>query len=315
MWRSVCAVLLVAGCSSASGGPGPSGGAGGGAATGGTLGVGGTLGSGGSLPGTGGGAGTPGDGCSAASRLVYVIDDQDVLHRFDPTVQSAGAFTAIGTVACPGGRPNSMAVGRDGFAYVLEMGAAGLNCRGVFQVRLDDATCLGQTPFVCGSAGFNRFGMGFSTDTVGGNTDSLYIGGTQGTYAFGRLDLATGQVQPLGTMPGGSEFTGNARAELWAFTPSTSPPTMRLLDKTSGAALQTVSLPGLPAYGSSVAYAFAFWGGSFYVFYATDRDPMGSSTSVWKAEVDGTVVRWVPPIGRRIVGAGVSTCAPVVPPS
>ncbi len=57
------------------------------------------------------------------------------------------------------------------------------------------------------------------------------------------------------------------------------------------------------------AYAFAFWGGSFYIFYLIDD--LDSSTNVWKLDMDGTLTLHIADTGLRIVGAGVSTSVPV----
>ena len=61
--------------------------------------------------------------------------------------------------------------------------------------------------------------------------------------------------------------------------------------------------------GNAMDWAFAFWGGSFYIFLERDSD---SSTIVWKMDSStGAVTKAVNNTGRNIVGAGVSTCAPI----
>ena len=86
--------------------------------------------------------------------------------------------------------------------------------------------------------------------------------------------------------------------------------TAEQIDKSSGAAIKTykdtlTSLKGMP-----VAWAFAFWGGDFWIFLAK-----GSETSTTVYQIDGAsgaIKSTTPASGRLIVGAGVSTCAPVV---
>jgi hypothetical protein len=59
------------------------------------------------------------------------------------------------------------------------------------------------------------------------------------------------------------------------------------------------------------ARGFAFWGGNFWLFTASGGaakvDTFDTATS--------TTTTVLPNIGFTVVGAGVSTCAPVVPPS
>ncbi len=113
----------------------------------------------------------------------------------------------------------------------------------------------------------------------------------------------------------GPEFTGNANGELWGFFPKEKPPAIVRIDKTSGAAVQTISLPDLPSAdeGLIAAWAFAYWGGSFYLFYRVD--PPHAASRVYKVEYDGTMTDFMGSTGMTIVGAGVSTCAPIAPPT
>lgn len=297
--------------SGGSGGSGATGGGGSGA-TGGFGAVGG--GGGGGFAGGGGSGGGPASNCAAETQFVYVIDSSNVLYKFDPTIASPAAFTTIGTMGCNAGAgPNSMSIGRDGSAYVLygtDNGLGGYNCAGVYRVDITTAACQGPTPFQCGSSGFKKFGMGFTTDVPGGNADTLYIGNSLNP-ALGRVDLASGQVTQVGMLPGGAEFTGNSNAELWGFFPDQN--AVVQLDKNSGGSLKSYPLSGLPStLGSGYAYAFAFWGGAFYVFYEVDS--VDNSTNVYKLTPDGNFVKYIPNTGLRVVGAGVSTCAPLVAP-
>ena len=60
------------------------------------------------------------------------------------------------------------------------------------------------------------------------------------------------------------------------------------------------------------AWAFAFWGGHFWLF--TNPNMMGSSQVDRYDPSANTTTTEVNSVGFRIVGAGVSTCAPVTPP-
>lgn len=62
---------------------------------------------------------------------------------------------------------------------------------------------------------------------------------------------------------------------------------------------------------SSAAWAFAYyWGGSFYLFYMVS--PPDTATRVYKIGSEGTLNVHIDNTGLEIVGAGVSTCAPVI---
>src|SRR5579871_2119150 len=64
----------------------------------------------------GGDSSNPSSDCSAAAKLVYVIDDTGVLYSFDP---GALSFSRIGATNCPGAQgTNSMAVDRSATAWV-----------------------------------------------------------------------------------------------------------------------------------------------------------------------------------------------------
>ncbi|MGZ3451726.1 MAG: hypothetical protein ACXWUG_05270 [Polyangiales bacterium] len=260
----------------------------------------------GELPETTGG--TPTD-CAEAATYVYALDSDNTLYKFDPKVASKAAFTSIGIVDCGSGTsPNSMAIARDGTAYVDLMN--GTSCKGVYKVDIKTAACKGATPFSCGSSGFGQFGMGFSTNSASTTAETLFIGDTNASK-MATLDPASGAVKVVGTLPAsGPEFTGNAAGELWAFMPQASPPKVAQLDKTTGKAIKTFNLSALKTsiLVSPSAWAFAFWGGDYYIFLQGDLD---SSTNVWKMTSAGVVTKYIADTGFRIVGAGVSTCAPL----
>lgn len=268
----------------------------------------------------GGSGGAATDGCSEASKFVYVVDQNRSFYRFDPTIASPSAFQLVGTLSCAvGDEPQSMSVSRDGYAYVLygrgdPFQPGGFLCMALNQVDIETAQCLAPSPFACGAGGFTKFGMGYATNGANTTEETLFLGSSL-DQNFGSLDVASGAVQPLGSMPiQGPEFTGNANGELWGFFPYETPPQVKQIDKASGAELQSIPLGSLPNVNSGLmaAWAFAYWGGSFYIFYMVN--PPDSSTQVYKLEYDGTLVNYIPNTGLVVVGAGVSTCAPIAPP-
>ncbi len=284
------------------------------AATSGTGGGGGAT--GGGAGGGGGFTGTGVDGgledCSAAAKLVYVIDSNRTLSSFDPAKVGTGSspFSELGRVTCAaqtGAEPFSMSVDRDAVAWVI------YDSGELFTVPLT------QLPLACTKTTFARqnnvakFGMGFVSNAPGSRDETLFISGSDTsssltTTKFGTLGTTPPYaVTVLGTLSGAPELTGTGDAKLWAFFPNLSTPQVARLDKASGAKLQTFSAATLS--GDPLAWAFAFWGGDFWIFLERTSD---ASTNVWKMNGQtGAVTRAVPSTGRRIVGAGVSTCAPV----
>ena len=132
---------------------------------------------------------------------------------------------------------------------------------------------------------------------------------------FGRVDFDAKTIVPIGAganLAGvGAELTGTGDGRLYGFAPAT-PVVVAELDK-SGAAKSQTPLPNVEV---PAAWAFSFWGGRFYL-YTAPADLFGARTSN-VAEFDPKTGKADPKfmenVGFRIVGAGVSTCAPVEPP-
>lgn len=236
----------------------------------------------------------PEDDCDHTSDLIYVIDRSDEgLYLFDPTT---GNFHYLFTLDCTmWGTPGSMAVARDGQAYVR------YSDNTIFRVDLTTQNCV-QTGY---DAGFGSFGMGFATDSAGTWMDQLYIANSDTLAA---LDTSGWGLSSVGDMPSQSELTGNAAGELWAFLPLESPASLVQIDHTTGLAVQQHSLNNFPNALDIDAFAFATWGGEFYLFVRVFG--MGNTTDVYKVDANGNMSMYVPDSGMDVVGAGVSTCAP-----
>jgi len=254
--------------------------------------------------GSNGSNGSGSDGCSDAAKLVYVVDENNKLSQFDPTTKT---FHDLGTLSCPaslGGTPFSMGVDRTATAWVLYSSGE------LFHVDTASLACTKTTWAT--QLGLQQFGMGFSTDMAGGSTDSLFIaGGSTVMTATSKLaTLNTGSMAAtnVGTVTGWPELTGNSNGELWGWFPDPTAPRVEKLNKANGSAAQTfmeATLVGVPA-----AWAFAFYGGDYWIFLMKDLE---TSTTVYQIDgTNGTVKGTTPAPGRTIVGAGVSTCAPVV---
>lgn len=251
-----------------------------------------------------------GDGCSDEAKLVYVVDQTNHLLQFHPATKT---FTDLGMLKCQpmaGAKPFSMAIARDATAWVL------YDSSELFRVETKNDLACTKAAWTPNTQGLRKFGMGFSTDQVGGTTDTLFISGGFGpsdsTSKLARLDMGTFQPSTLGTVTGWPELTGTGKAELWGFFPGASA-RIAQLDKASGAALQTYLVPALNDLSDDPeAWAFAFHGGSFWVFLEKNGEDY---TTVYQVDsVTGAIAGMTPADDpkRSIVGAGVSTCAPII---
>ncbi len=262
-------------------------------------------------------------GCSAASQLIYVVDDSYRLLSFSPQ-DDANAFELVCELDCPAGpswpawgaggtaTPFSMSVDRSARAWVLYTSGE------IFWVDTASGHCSA-SDWVADAGGFELFGMGFVSDETGSETETLYIaGGLVGELAGGRIagvDPDTLQVAPVGPVPAAEyspELTGTGEARFYAYFPGQNDSFVAELSKVDGGIVQRWDLP--PLGGTVRAWAFAHWGGKFYIF-VTVREGDGNNSQVLRLDPDSgqtdTILEDLPYI---IVGAGVSTCAPTYEP-
>ncbi len=263
------------------------------------------------------------DECAEEAKLIYVVDDAYRLLSFDPR-NNANTFTLIGQLNCPAGpswpdwpglgpaTPFSMSVDRSGRAWVVYTSGE------IFWVSTADASCQG-SPWVKGSNGFQLFGMGFVSDSPGSAAEHLYISGgaaaAPGSGNLGSIDPQTQTVQTLGGLAqaeNSPELSGTGNAELYAYYPGMFDTFVARLDKTTAQIQQRYTLP--PLDGQVMAWAFAHWGGRFYIFVTDGDDFLGTQNSqvVLLDPMTGAANRILSDLPYFIVGAGVSTCAPVV---
>jgi hypothetical protein len=257
-----------------------------------------------------GGDGGSQAGCSESAKLVYVLSQERGLYSFNPGTLT---FKQIGTLNCPtAATPNSMAVDRQGTAWV------NYDDGRLYKVSTSDASCA-TTTFQPGQSQFMKFGMAFSSDAAGSEKETLYVASIEdplGGGAGGRLakiDLSTMKLTVLGNFTGsqagqGAELTGTGDAHLFGFF-TTQPAELAQIDKSNGATSGTKSLTGV---STGDAWAFSFWGGDFW-FYTADLISTSQVTRL-KTATDGSISVVKSNLGFRIVGAGVSTCAPTTPP-
>jgi hypothetical protein len=235
--------------------------------------------------------------------LIYVVSSQNDLYAFDPPTSS---FRLVGPLSCPaaaGETPFSMAVDRNGVAYVVYSDG------NLFRVSTRSGACAA-TPFAPNQSGFSTFGMGFSSE-AGGPAERLFVmhedGNGVNPSQLGWIDTRTFKLNIVGTTApplGRSELTGTGDGRLFAYAPDDfgNGSALAQLDKSNA---RVIGRNRLQAGGAGQAFAFAFWGNDFYIF----NSPGGATTVTRYRPADNSevVVATTP---ATIVGAGVSTCAP-----
>ena len=249
------------------------------------------------------------DCVEAGITYIYVITAQNTLLHYTPP----STFVPIGTLDCPStSSPFSMGVDRQGTAYVVFQDG------NLFKVSGANAHCEA-TSFVPNQDGFSKFGMAFSTDNSGtgggggGNPgETLYV--AESTTSI-RRRASRGSTRRRSSSTS-SRRSRRSSAKRWSSpAPATAgssrsawriPPGSHVaeIDKTTGALLSdNVLNVGV----SNSSFAFAFWGGDFYLF--TDNG-MGGPTVVTQYNPNDGSLAQVASLGMNVVGVGVSTCAP-----
>jgi hypothetical protein len=282
-----------------------------------------------------GGSGGAGTSCDEKVRPIFVLTQgtPPTIHSFDP---KALVFTEIQKVQCPNTgawAAASMAIDRDYHAWIewggQANGAADPYAKRLDRIDLATGTCQPDVAkFPAVAAWGTPLGMAFVSDSNGSAAEHLFFIDTETRlHALGG-QAPVGQFYSFkpgeGTEFGGAELTGTGAGRLFTFImnwtaefshPCTAMdpcgPTVHLgeVSKTAGTAISNVEIPDVPAFGISPGgFAFAHWGGHFWVFESLkfgptkvyDYDPTSKTAVVVKS--DGP---------DAVVGAGVSTCAPL----
>jgi len=270
--------------------------------------------------------------CAEGAGLVYVVSAEGDLYSFRP---DALEFKRIGPLRCPappGVTPNSMAVDRSGTAWVNYQDGS------YYRASTRDARCEA-TGYRQHQHGFGTVGMAFASSgadlieetlfvwggydrslrwqarRIGGDWDSPRSRsrrpGPRPGLGLAKIERHTLQLLPIGddrsrlsTLR--AELTGTGDGKLFGFF-STNPATLAEIAVETGAIRSPRELASVIT-GS--AWAFSFWGGDFWFYWA----PHGRTTNVSRLSgLDGSITKVLSDIGFRIVGAGVSTCAPTGP--
>jgi hypothetical protein len=240
------------------------------------------------------------DDCLAQAKLIYLVSVDYELYSFDPMVAGTAAYKLVGPLSCPSAAaPQSMAVSRDGTAYVF------YDSGELFRVSTTDASCQATTYVHPVQQGFNQLGMGFTATSDGSKDEVLYI--VSPAFGLATVALPSYQVSQTGALVGAAELTGGPDGKLFHFA-------------AGNAALGEIALPSnaltpihtFSELAGTQAWAFSRYAGKFYMFTSpgtgvpsttTEYDPVTDTSSVR----DGG-------IGFTVVGAGQSTCVPPPPP-
>lgn len=265
---------------------------------------------GGVFQGDGGPSGPKAPECADSTKDVYVISEDRSFYSFHPPTLE---FKNKGLLDCPtgGATPTSMAVDRDGIAWVRHSDGS------VWTVDTRTLACTA-TKFQPQTEAFTKFGMGFATETKGGTAEVLYLSDSNGS-GLAKLNTKTLALEFVGPYTGElagttSELTGTGDGKLYGFF-VTSPAQVAEISKATGDIISAKPLQGVYAGN---AWAFSFYGGDFFIYTSSDGGglPMnaGGSDVTKYSPSDGKIEVVKSKIGFKIVGAGVSTCAPTTSP-
>jgi hypothetical protein len=243
----------------------------------------------------------------AAAGFIYVVDDDGHLRRYHPTTN---VFSQVGYLGCPAvepfATPFSMGVDHDARAWVLYSSGE------LFWVDTEDASCK-PCPFVPEHHGLDLFGMGFVADGPESLDEKLFIATGAGQTSYRQLAIIDPQtlqltsVSPLPLHEHTPELTGTRNGELFGYFPGTNETMVSQFNKQTGEVLK--SWPLAPLSSDVTAWAFAHWGGRFYIFVTA-----GASRVIRLDPATGKAQTIKTDLPFHIVGAGVSSVAPVTHP-
>jgi len=253
-------------------------------------------------------AAPPGPCADPTSRLIYAMGYTDVLYLFDPRLP---AFERIGKIHCRGpstGAPYSMAVDREGIAYVDYGGGT------LYRIDTKTRACE-PTTFDAPTAGFVTFEGAFAyvggKDTLFGSGDTA--SGMMSDSILGTIDTDTlawtliGRYSPplgFGETDNVVALTGTGDGRLFALSAAYSVSSMFIvqIDPATARLGKRYRLPGVKPSGGAIA----FWGGDFYTFVGG----VGPTVSRF-SPATGQIHRLRASVEDDILVAGVSTCAPL----
>jgi hypothetical protein len=241
--------------------------------------------------------------CDPSTLFIYTLDTSNTLYRFDPPTLT---FTTMGVVDCPEVvGPYSMAVDRLGTAWVEYQDG------NLFKVDTNTAHCVA-TSFAAGQHGFQTFGMGFATEGAGSSRDTLFVSDAAGK-GLAKIDTTSFVLTPIhaftglqGTgLSGRAELTGTGAGLLFGAFEGM-PFELADIDKSDARIFSQQPMTGISSSANGSSFTFGAWGGSFWIF-----EGPGFGTNVYRFNQSGSAPMLVKSVSQIIVGAGVSTCAPM----
>lgn len=216
--------------------------------------------------------------CAPGTDLVYVVSDAGELWSFDPQRE---AFAQVGPLNCGGFRPYSMAIDRDGRAWLLLLDDIphALIAKGLFSVDIHDPSDCQAEPYTEGL--FGVFGMSFVDNPPPSTCEQLFVHSYSGNGPFsegedigmlGRLDDQDA-LQVVGSTDfDGAELAGTSQGRLFSLAGS-DPVKLVEYDRETAEEIGRLDIVGVEKTNAS---AMAFYGGDFYLFTedgAPDCDP------------------------------------------
>ncbi|UQA57174.1 hypothetical protein [Polyangium aurulentum] len=276
--------------------------------------------------------------CADNVRPIFVLTQGTpaMIHSFDPQTLT---FAPVQKIECPDTKDwvvASMSVDRNYRAWV-EWGTNNPQDVNPYYKRLDridlaTGACTPNTGKLPDADHYTQaLGMAFVSDSNGSSAESLFFIDKQTKiYPLGATD-PIGQWYKFkpgeGTTFSGLELTGTGAGRLFAFVMNWTPewshpctpenpcgPTVHIgeVSTKDGSAISNEEVTEIPAFGNNGGgFAFAHWGGLFWVFEALNFGP----THVYKYDPELKKAELVKTDGpNAVVGAGVSTCAPLTIP-
>ncbi|MEM7152351.1 MAG: hypothetical protein AAF799_05880 [Myxococcota bacterium] len=206
--------------------------------------------------------------CAPGTDLIVVLSDDGELWTYDPI---SNEFALVGPIACGGFAPYSMAVDREGIAWVLLLDniPQATVAKGMFKVDIADAS--GCEAVIYEEGLFGVFGMSFATNGPPDTCERLYVHSYSGSGPFsegpdaGHLGVLTDDdvLQSVGPIDfDGGELAGSGDGRVYSLT-GVDPLKIVELDRDTAQVVDTLPLEG---FSKTNASAMAFWGGDFYVF-------------------------------------------------
>lgn len=303
---------------------------------------------GGLPPGEDGGVLPPDSDCSALTQGIYVITRNGHLVRFDPEFSTFDQ--AIPLCPEVGYQALAVSIDRSATAWVLfdngllyratvDDGVCSVTDHELLYPAMDWYWWATSMSFVSDSDGSADETLFYSTGGEGGPDGTIAGYGCERSAETGQQYGCSARVGVLETNTGSADLlpesidtishlrlTGTGSGELWGLWIQGEPwvdgapepssyPVIGQVNKATGAVISQLELRDLEDdnywwwndwYNGG---GLAFWGGWFYLFM---RPSDGHSTRIWRVNPATEVVEEVMhESGLDIVGAGVSTCAPV----